>query len=199
MPPPVSRPFLPFILLLPFGALSPDLRSSLDKNLMVSYVCGLLFSLVCIPDFPSNLTFPDDPGHDFDGDNQTEAEGDCDDNEPLAYTGAEEVCGDLIDNDCNGDVDEYTAVDAQIWYADADGDGYGSEAYVVTACLQPVGYVAVAGDCDDTVAAINPGALELCTLKTMTVMGLSIKKTTCLTFSQPIISMPIAILGGEMM
>ena len=33
----------------------------------------------------------------------------------------------------------------------------------MTACLQPEGYVAVAGDCDDTVAAINPGALELCT------------------------------------
>ena len=48
---------------------------------------------------------------------------DCDDGEPLAWTGATEVC-DGVDNDCDGDTDG-TAVDSSTWYADTDSDTYG--------------------------------------------------------------------------
>jgi hypothetical protein len=43
-------------------------------------------------------------GHneDNDGDGYTPAEGDCDDTEATIYPGATEVCGDGIDQDCNG-------------------------------------------------------------------------------------------------
>ena len=36
-------------------------------------------------------------------DGRVEAEDDCDDAEPLAWTGADEICGDGVDNDCDGD------------------------------------------------------------------------------------------------
>jgi len=49
---------------------------------------------------------------DNDGDGWVEAEnecvpgGDCDDNDITTYPGAEEVCGDGIDNNCDGQIDE---------------------------------------------------------------------------------------------
>jgi hypothetical protein len=42
---------------------------------------------------------------DRDGDGWTTAAGDCDDTDPNVHPGAPEVC-DLVDNDCNGQVDE---------------------------------------------------------------------------------------------
>ena len=38
----------------------------------------------------------------------------------------------------------------QIWYVDADGDGFGSADSQQVACTQPVGYVGNANDCDDS-------------------------------------------------
>jgi len=80
--------------------------------------------------------------------------GDCDDSDPEINPGMDEVC-DEIDNDCDGVVD-VDAVDTSIWYVDADGDSYGDQAVSVTACFQPVGYVADSTDCDDADAAVNP-------------------------------------------
>ncbi|MCB9761336.1 MAG: hypothetical protein H6739_15950 [Alphaproteobacteria bacterium] len=83
---------------------------------------------------------------------------DCDDGEPLAWTGASESCDD-VDNDCDGDTDEGVI---STWYADADSDGYGSSRYSTEACTQPSGYVADSADCDDGEADINPAATEVC-------------------------------------
>ncbi|WP_262494176.1 MopE-related protein, partial [Flavobacterium caeni] len=49
------------------------------------------------------------------------------------------------------------------YYADNDGDGYGNTAVTVVSCAgeAPAGYAALSGDCNDEVAAINPGAAEV--------------------------------------
>jgi hypothetical protein len=85
---------------------------------------------------------------------------DCDDGEASANPGESEVC-DSIDNDCDGETDEQSATDATTWYADSDGDGYGSSSSTV-ACEQPPGFADNADDCDDGEAAANPGESEVC-------------------------------------
>ena len=84
---------------------------------------------------------------------------DCDDGDAAVNPDAEELC-DGIDNDCDGDTDEDEAIDASEWHPDLDGDGYGDAAQAVSACSAPSGHVADDTDCDDTDAAVNPGASE---------------------------------------
>lgn len=48
------------------------------------------------------------------------------------------------------------------WYQDNDGDGYGNPNALITSTTQPAGYVAQAGDCNDTSSAINPSGTEIC-------------------------------------
>ena len=67
---------------------------------------------------------------------------DCDDNNPDIYPGAEEICGDGIDQNCDGH-DEVCPCE------DADADGYESDACGGT-------------DCDDTDPAVNHGVMEVC-------------------------------------
>ncbi|MBK7037545.1 MAG: putative metal-binding motif-containing protein [Bacteroidetes bacterium] len=48
------------------------------------------------------------------------------------------------------------------YYADLDGDGYGSGA-AFGFCSDPGGtYVLLTGDCDDDNIAVNPAATEIC-------------------------------------
>ncbi len=88
---------------------------------------------------------------------------DCDDAEGTVYPGAAEVC-DGLDNDCDGAVDDADSdvEGAPTWYADSDGDGYGDGNVSTGRCVQPDGYVGLAGDCDDTAAGVNPAATEWC-------------------------------------
>jgi PKD-like domain/Secretion system C-terminal sorting domain/Putative metal-binding motif len=83
---------------------------------------------------------------------------DCNDANAAVNPGATEVCNS-IDDDCDGSTDEGVL---NTYYADADADNYGNSAVTATGCSAPVGYVAVAGDCDDNNAAVNPGAAEVC-------------------------------------
>ncbi|MFM9986819.1 MAG: beta strand repeat-containing protein, partial [Flavobacteriales bacterium] len=48
------------------------------------------------------------------------------------------------------------------WYADTDNDGYGNALSSTTSCAPPLGFVSIAGDCNDNNSAINPGATEIC-------------------------------------
>ena len=105
---------------------------------------------------------PDDTSGaaDADGDGFSASNGDCDDNDNLAYPGADEVC-DEVDNDCDGDIDE-DPTDGVTRYADADADGYGDSDAATTVCGDTDGLVADATDCDDATDAAHPGADELC-------------------------------------
>ncbi len=86
---------------------------------------------------------------------------DCDDAVGSINPGADERCNGVDDN-CNDTIDEDTAVDASIWYADADDDGFGSAASSTAACAQPSGYVGDDSDCDDNNDDVNPLGTELC-------------------------------------
>ena len=85
---------------------------------------------------------------------------DCNDDESFVFPGNIEIC-DEMDNDCDGNVDN-DPVDGDLWYKDADGDGYGESASFIVACDQPSGYVEDDTDCDDVLDYVNPGAIEYC-------------------------------------
>ena len=83
---------------------------------------------------------------------------DCDDTNPLVNPDMEESC-DAQDNDCDGAVDEEVILS---FYADEDGDGFGDDSTEIQSCEQPIGYVTVGNDCDDTNPEIYSGAEEVC-------------------------------------
>ena len=96
---------------------------------------------------------------DADGDGHT-ADVDCDDTEAGVNPEAEEVCNGVDDN-CDEIIDT-DAVDAPLWYADADGDGYGDAEVTELACEAPSDFVADATDCDDAAVTVSPGGEEVC-------------------------------------
>jgi MYXO-CTERM domain-containing protein len=93
--------------------------------------------------------------------------GDCDDTDAAVRPGVTEVCdaGDT-DEDCSGAADDADAgVDSAgftTFYADADGDGTGNASASVSSCDAPAGHGSDASDCDDSNAAVYPGATEVC-------------------------------------
>jgi hypothetical protein len=63
-----------------------------------------------------------------------------------------------------GDCDDLRPdlVTVRTWYGDLDRDGFAGELSATEACAAPVGFLAVATDCDDTTDAVFPGADERC-------------------------------------
>jgi hypothetical protein len=122
---------------------------------------SLVFLLACSEGSSESVDSGDwtDPAMlDQDGDGWSEWEGDCDDGDPDAYPGADEIC-DGRDQDCDGDIDELLELP---WYIDNDGDGYGDANEVIEDCSQPSGTVEDNTDCDDTDPSVHPGADEWC-------------------------------------
>ena len=99
---------------------------------------------------------PDCVDTDDDGDGDPDTT-DCADTDASIYTGAVEVVGDGVDQDCNG-------FDTVSCFVDGDGDSYGG-ASTTTAddgdCTDP-GESATSTDCDDADGAVHPGAVESC-------------------------------------
>jgi hypothetical protein len=100
---------------------------------------------------------------DTDGDNYFAQAGcgtavDCNDASSTVHPGAAEVCN-AIDENCDGIADEGLA---RTLYRDADGDGYGNPANAQSTCFSPSGWGLSAGDCNDSNAAVHPGAAEVC-------------------------------------
>ena len=83
---------------------------------------------------------------------------DCDDTNPNLFPGNVESC-DGVDNDCDGLVDEGLMVSN--FYLDADSDGFGDAAQLLTSCVPISGYVTNNTDCNDADANINPNAVEI--------------------------------------
>src|SRR5690606_35609830 len=87
--------------------------------------------------------------------------GDCDDTNFAISPDQPEIC-DGIRNDCTDAPADEGASDVD-WFGDEDGDGFGSPASGITRSCTPVDGASLRGtDCDDTRAAINPAAAELC-------------------------------------
>ncbi len=90
---------------------------------------------------------------------------DCNDAEAAVFPGANEVCN-AIDDNCDGLIDDADPLvdlsTATTWYADADTDGFGDSTTARLSCAAGSGEVALGTDCNDSVAAIYPGANEVC-------------------------------------
>jgi hypothetical protein len=101
-------------------------------------------------------------GGDFDQDHDGFAlVADCVDTDDAINPDASELCNG-IDDDCDEEIDE-AAIDALVWYADGDLDGYGLDGTGQELCVAPKGdWSDRAGDCDDGDAARNPGQVEVC-------------------------------------
>lgn len=116
---------------------------------------------------------------DADGDGWPAAYGDCDDTNVAIHPCAIEDGVDFVDHDCDGDSETdsdqdgtYDSRDCSPFdanysdnvtqYVDADADGFGFSLWPDLACEVLPGNAANDDDCDDTDAAIYPGATELC-------------------------------------
>jgi hypothetical protein len=119
---------------------------------------------------------------------------DCDDNNANLNPNATEVC-DGIDNNCDNLIDNGLPVNT--YYADNDGDGYGSIEIILSSCAAsaPAGYSAVSGDCDDNNALVAPMALEILDSLDNDCNGLiddissttQLPKIICVTYPNPVI------------
>ncbi|MDP2305619.1 MAG: MopE-related protein [Pseudomonadota bacterium] len=99
------------------------------------------------------------PPRDVDEDGFDVASGDCDDADASVFPGAPERCNE-VDDDWDGVIDPATSIDAPLFFADLDGDGFGDATSSARSCTVEPGWSLNAGDCDDADAAFNPGVVE---------------------------------------
>ncbi len=85
--------------------------------------------------------------------NISSLDSDCDDGDASVNPGATELVADGVDQDCSGD---------ELCYEDLDADGYGSGVTITSAdwLCDAAGESSNASDCDDSDAAVHPGASE---------------------------------------
>jgi len=74
-----------------------------------------------------------------------------------------EVCGDMIDNDCNMLTDEANAEGCTVYFEDIDNDGFGATDSSQCLCGPTNHFTAlIGGDCNDLKSDVNPDATETC-------------------------------------
>jgi len=79
------------------------------------------------------------------------------------FTWVAEICGNGIDDNGNGQIDEGCGGgQLNTYYRDEDGDGYGDPNNSTQSETQPEGYVTNNGDCNDNNPNVHPGAEEIC-------------------------------------
>ncbi|MEO6039687.1 MAG: MopE-related protein, partial [Saprospiraceae bacterium] len=86
---------------------------------------------------------------------------DCNDQDATVNPTAAEIC-DILDNNCDGVIDEN--LPTYTYYVDGDGDGYGTPdlpAYVTCITPVPIGSTPDSTDCDDDNPNVYPGAIEI--------------------------------------
>jgi hypothetical protein len=88
--------------------------------------------------------------------------GDCDDQNANVNPSRAEVCGNTIDENCNGSTNDLNATGCVSFFIDADSDGYGAGAPKCYCAPFNDYKVTLANDCDDTSALTNPTADEIC-------------------------------------
>jgi hypothetical protein len=86
--------------------------------------------------------------------------GDCDDADPDVHPEAEELCWTEHDDDCDGEPNEENAAGCELFYEDADGDGYGGAGACFCEPVDPW-LLEDDSDCDDQDASIHPGAEDV--------------------------------------
>ncbi|MFT6232695.1 MAG: hypothetical protein ACJAZO_003211, partial [Myxococcota bacterium] len=87
---------------------------------------------------------------------------DCDDENAAVFPGAVEICGNNLDDDCSGIVDDAGTGDVT-YYTDKDGDGFPGTT-PSSSCTAPPGSftsLAAGADCDDSDVSRSPGATEV--------------------------------------
>jgi predicted outer membrane repeat protein len=132
--------------------------------------CGTLPYADCDGDrIPDSLEITLGLAVDTDGDGSPDCSDGCP-NDPLKVAAGTCGCG-VADADSDGDgtpncndacPNDATKIAQSTYYLDGDTDGYGLASSTQSACSPPTGYVANNTDCNDSNAAVNPGATEVC-------------------------------------
>ena len=87
---------------------------------------------------------------------------DCNDSNNEVSPAESEICNNGKDDNCDGQEDEFGAINGSMFYADGDGDGYGDVNISMESCSQPSGYVSDSTDCNDNDEDTFVGAIETC-------------------------------------
>ena len=88
---------------------------------------------------------------------------DCDDSQASVNPDATETCASTADDNCDGSTNDVDALDCTVYYGDGDGDGYAGEELSACICEPDPTYNSLSyDDCDDSLASVNPEAIEDC-------------------------------------